>query len=179
MTLYRNKYRIESARLPGWNYAAAGYYFITINTHERAHLFGKVVRGEMVCNPLGLVVWEEWERSAEIRRELELDAFVVMPDHIHAIVVIKPGDGTEAQDPPPAPPTGKLYRRPKSVSSFVAGFKSACTTRINQIRRMPGVPVWQPRFYDHIIRNEAALERIRRYIINNPAQWDSKYGKRE
>ena len=70
------------------------------------------------------------------------------------------------QQPPPFP-----YRHPKSISSFVAGFKSAATKKNNEYRKTPGVPVWQPRFYDHIIRNNHDLVRIREYIINNPKQW--------
>jgi putative transposase len=67
----------------------------------------------------------------------------------------------------PSPP----YRTPKSVSSFVAGFKSAVTKRVNEIRQAPGVPLWQSRFYDHIIRDEKSLQKIRAYIVNNPVNW--------
>lgn len=157
---FRGKYRIPSARLPGWDYSAPGAYFITICTAGRAHLFGTVRDGRVILSPLGQIVREEWEKSFAIRRELACDAFVIMPNHIHAIVRVIPEKNSVA------------YRPPRSISSFVAGFKSAATKRINQYRGTPGEPVWQARFHDHIIRNPREYERIAAYIAANPLKWD-------
>lgn len=172
---FRDKYRIPSARAEWWNYAAPGVYFITICAAGRAHLFGPVREGRMMLSPLGDIVREEWERSFTLRQELECDVYVIMPNHIHAIVRIVETDNVETHGR--ASPAGRAslhgvaYRAPRSISSFVAGFKSATTKRINEQRHTPGAAVWQPRFHDHIIRNAGEYERIAAYIVNNPAKW--------
>jgi REP element-mobilizing transposase RayT len=86
MTLYKNKYRVESARLPGWDYSRPGYYFITVCTHHRGYLFGNIKNGKMFPNEYGNIILDEWDRSFTIRRELIRDEFVVMPNHFHGIV---------------------------------------------------------------------------------------------
>lgn len=179
-SLYQNKYRIPSARASWWNYAAPGRYFITFCTAQRRHLFGCVQRGQMRLSPLGDIAREEWERSFAIRAELVCDVYVIMPNHIHAIVEItKPvemhGRAPLTHGRGNAPAT----RPPKSISSFIAGFKSATTKRINEYRQTPGMPVWQPRFHDHIIRNDVAYQRITAYIRNNPARWERDRFHRE
>lgn len=184
-TLYQNRYRIPSTRATWWDYAAPGSYFITFCTAQRRHLFGCVQRGQMHLSPLGEIARAEWERSFAIRAELACDVYVIMPNHIHAIVrIIEPVEthGCTGETHSRAsllhgcasPPNGHspATRPPKSVSSFVAGFKSATTTRINAYRHTPSVPVWQPRFHDHIIRHDLAYQRIMAYIRNNPARWE-------
>ena len=180
MTLYKNKYRVESARLQSWDYSADGFYFITICTQNRACLFGQIVNGHMRLSGVGEIVLREWNQSFEIRSELFCDCFVIMPNHIHAVVVIDKNDDIDVvethgraslQQQQQQPKKPMPIRRPKSLSSFVAGFKSSATKQINAFRNTPGMPVWQPRFHDHIIRNENELQRIRRYILNNPAKW--------
>lgn len=125
---------------------------------------------------------EEWLRSNDIRKELETDEFVVMPNHIHGIVFIQqtapivgatggsPGVGTETA---PVRATGPAKR---SLGSFVGGFKASVSTRINAIRATPGHAVWQRNFYERIVRDEDELNRIRQYVIDNPAAWpDDKH----
>jgi REP element-mobilizing transposase RayT len=153
-------------------------------------LFGDIIENVVHVNSLGEIVREEWLKSADIRREIELDEFVVMPNHVHGILVIRdvgehgrpplpndPRDGIGAHGRPPLPyapqprapqPIGRI---PRSLGSFVAGFKSAVTVRINQSRAMPGVPVWQRNYYEHIIRDDESLNRIRKYIVENPLRW--------
>jgi len=132
----------------------------------------------MILSDIGNIVVAEWEKSFELRAELFCDAFVIMPNHIHAILRIeKPieidGDDARRRDARPCvstttttaadnqlTPGGVAYRAPKSISSFVVGFKSAATQRINAFRDRPGFPVWQPRFHDHIIRDEKSYDRI-------------------
>ena len=92
MTLFDNKYRIESARREGWDYADNGYYFVTICTKDREHFFGEIENGEMILNEYGKIVQEEWEKSFEIRKELFCDAFIIMPNHIHGIVILEKDD---------------------------------------------------------------------------------------
>jgi REP element-mobilizing transposase RayT len=170
----------RSIRLKGYDYRQVGGYFITLVTQDRACLFGEVVDGEMRMNEYGQIAWEEWFRSAEIRREIRLypDEFVVMPNHIHCMDCGTPcrGDGPVAPTPGAhdcvrAHRRAPLQRPPRSLSSFVAGFKSAVTKRINEHRGTPGAPVWQRNYYEHIIRNEDDLEAIRHYILTNPSRW--------
>ncbi len=170
----------RSIRLRGYDYRQPGAYFVTVCTHRRQRLFGDVVRGVMRLNRWGRVVWDEWHRSATIRPEIRLDAFAVMPDHVHGIVIVAGGRGAQPCAPtagPCAPTAGSStpavipLRPPRSIPSFIAGFKSAVTARINTVRGTPGVQVWQRNYYEHIIRDRAALERIRWYIASNPRRW--------
>jgi len=161
------KHHRRSIRLRGYDYAQAGAYFVTICTQNRECLFGEIVDGQVALNVPGEVVAEEWLRSARIRGEIELDAFVVMPNHLHGIVVIR-DVGAHGRAPLPSPP----HRPPRSLGSFVAGFKSVSTKRINAIRGTPGVPVWQRNYREHVIRDDHDLGRVRRYIAENPLRWD-------
>jgi len=164
--------RRRSLRLKGYDYSRPGAYFVTICTHDRVCLFGEVVEGEMVPNIFGRIVQEEWFRSAGIRQEIELrpDEFVVMPNHLHGIVWIIPAG--VSMTPVGAHGRAPLRRAPRSLGAFVAGFKSTATRRINARRGTPGTVVWQRNYYEHIIRDERSLDRIREYIAANPLQWD-------
>ena len=159
----------KSLRLPGYDYAQGGAYFVTICTWGRTCLFGDVVDGIMRLNDVGRIVAGEWINTAEIRREIELDAYMVMPNHVHGLIVIAGNVDVGAHGR--APLHGGLARPPKSLGSLVAGFKSAATKRINELRNAPGTPVWQRNYYEHVIRDEYDLSRVRDYIVNNPAQW--------
>ncbi len=182
-----DKQHRQSILLRGYDYSQAGAYFITVCTQGRECLFGEIIDGNMRLNGYGRVVGDEWLRSTEIRREIELDEWVVMPNHIHAIIAII---NHRRGDRPVAPTRENIQShrlrgpRPKSISALLAGFKSAVTKQINQIRRTPSVPVWQRNYYEHVIRNEHELTRIRQYIANNPAQWaldreNPKVGEKE
>jgi putative transposase len=180
MTYEPARHHRRSIRLRGYDYTQAGAYFVTLCVQGRECLFGTGAAGEMILIELGQIVQEEWKRSSEIRREIELDEFVVMPNHTHGIVWIVEMNDVRAHGRPPQPGSTPLVRAdgrppqraPKSLGSFVAGFKSAATKRINEQRGMPGVPVWQHNYYEHIIRNDADLQRIREYIANNPLKWE-------
>lgn len=167
----RKPHHRRSIRLAGHDYASEGGYFITIVTHGRLCLFGQVVEGEMKLNEFGKIVWEEWFKSASIRKEIELDLdeFVVMPNHIHGIVYIN-GDGGWGDRP--VAPTKPIGPAPKSIGSFVGGFKSSVTKRINALRYTPGAPIWQRNYYEHIINSEKDYENIVNYIDSNPLQWE-------
>ena len=140
---------------------------------------------------------EEWVRSSEIRLEIELDKWIVMPNHFHGIVIIthdRRGDrpvalrqttteplptGITTKGQTPLGPTDEQRSysnkprgpKPYSLSSFVAGFKFAVTKRVNEIRKTWGLPVWQRNYYEHIIRDETDLKKIREYIQYNPTKW--------
>jgi REP element-mobilizing transposase RayT len=168
-------------------------------TYQRQLLFGEIRNNEMHLNELGEVVRTEWQRSAEIRPALTLDECIIMPNHLHAVVIITDRDpsprqfptdvGAHSRAPFQRQPTSASsnhgpnavgahsrapFQRPaRSLGSFVAGFKSATTKRINLYRNAPAVPVWQRNYYEHVIRTDGDLDRIRDYIRLNPLKWDT------
>ena len=166
-----NEHHRRSIRLKDYDYTQNGAYVVTICTHGRESLFGDIVDGEMRLNDFGRIVEEEWWRTETIRPEIELDAFVVMPNHIHGIIVIIDGGDVGAHGRAPLQKPGVAYRPPRSLGSFVAGFKSAVTKRINAQRDTPNAPVWQRNFYEQVIRNEFTLNEFRGYIVTNPGRW--------
>ena len=160
----------RSIRLEEYDYGQPGAYFVTLCAHQRECLFGEIQEGKVVLSEMGRIVEREWTVSANIRREIDLDTFIIMPNHMHGIVTIR--------DHHPVGATGRspLHSRqhtllPKTLGSFIAGFKSSATKRINGLRGTPGRPVWQRNYYEHVIRNEIDLEEIREYIQNNPLKW--------
>jgi REP element-mobilizing transposase RayT len=157
----------RSIRLPRFDYAQPNAYFITICTAGRRCLFGSIVGKEMHLNAFGKIVEEEWLRTIQIRREIVLDEYVVMPNHLHGIVVIQHDSGAEGDRRSPLRNSGP---RRRSLGSFVGGFKASTTRRIKEIQRM-SCSIWQRNYYEHIVRSEKSLDAIRAYIIGNPANW--------
>ena len=174
---FGGKYRIQSARAQWWDYANNGMYFVTICTQHRKHFFGKIFDGKMELNKIGEIVVREWKRTFDIRPDMNLcmDAFVVMPNHFHAIIGIgenKYNTNAETQCiaslRSPLSPKNKFGPQSKNLASIIRGFKSAVTIHARKINPQFA---WQSRFHDHIVRNEKSLKNIRRYIFNNPAMW--------
>ncbi|MCL6641864.1 MAG: transposase [Candidatus Bipolaricaulota bacterium] len=163
----------RNIRLKGYDYSQPGAYFITICTRERLCLFGEVVDGEMQLNEYGHIALECWKEIPLHFPQAELDAFVVMPNHVHGIIVIIDVDvgATHASPLPLSSDARPRGPQRQSVSSIVGSFKSAATKHINEYRGTPGAPVWQRNYYEHIIRNDESLHRIREYIETNPARW--------
>ena len=153
----------HSIRLPGYDYAQGGAYYITLCTSQRAQLFGHITDGRIVFSDLGHAAEQEWLQTPRIRPNVCLDAFVVMPDHFHAIVVI-----TERAEV--AASSG--FRSPShTLGAIVRGFKAAVTRQANALTGTTGRIVWQRNYYEHIVRDAADLDRIRRYIAANPSRW--------
>lgn len=214
---FQQKYRIPSARASWWDYGAEGMYFKTINTYNKNYWFGEIVEEEMVLSEIGKIVLEEWDKSFGIRAELFCDAFVIMPNHLHAILRIENSNqisqanvethGCASQIQSncnvlqthgcasktssyndsvhnethgrASLQTGTMnneklmpIRTSKSISSFVAGFKSSATKRINQYKNTPNHQIWQSRFHDHIIRSTEEYIRISHYICTNVENWE-------
>lgn len=183
-TLYKNKYRIESTRLKNWNYANEAAYFVTICTKNREHYFGEIIEGKLHPSEIGGIALSEWFRAIELRPDmnLKLGEFVVMPNHIHGIIMIGGNEyntGTVPTIPTvptvetqciasqqPFEPLGNQFGpQSKNLSSIIRGYKSAVTT----YARKNGIEFgWQPLFHEHIIRSEDAFNRISDYIIQNP-----------
>ncbi|MEW6325035.1 MAG: transposase [Nitrospirota bacterium] len=174
----------RSIRLHGFDYGQAGAYFVTVCTKNRESLFGNVAGGEMVLNQAGEIVRDEWMHTWDIRPDVWPDYFMVMPNHFHAIVAIVRNDrdvskcrGVLQYAPTTDRIRGDTADRIRLASpsctlgAIVRGFKSATTTRINQMRATPGMPVWQRNYHERIIRKPAEMARIREYIAMNPANW--------
>lgn len=190
---YKNKYRIASARAQWWDYGWNGAYFITICTQNREHFFGEIVNGEMKLSHLGVIADILWHEIPNHTKFVELGDFVVMPNHIHGILILdKPNGANEngptdvvealhamslqSQTPLKSPQNDHMAQiSPKSgsVSTILRSYKSAVTKYANRLGFENG---WQSRFHDHIIRNDAEYQRISDYILNNPANWkDDKF----
>lgn len=178
---FLGRYRIETARLRGWDYGA-GWYFVTVCTRERVRWFGSAVEGEIRLSGAGEIVVEELRNTGKVRPDVALDRWVVMPDHLHAIVVISGrgltvGTTSGSETPQRDVSTGDLdgtdaaRLRAGSLGSIIGQVKSVCTKRI----RASGLRDfgWQARYHDRIIRNPTALRNIRTYIAQNPSKWPS------
>jgi len=155
----------------GYDYSQAGAYFVTICTQGRVCLFGEIAGGKMVLNDVGWIVVDEWTKNVLIRDGIKLDEWVVMPNHFHGIVWITHGTVRHCRSDRPVAPTAGP--QPRSLGAMIAGFKSAVTKRINKSRQTVGAKLWQRNYYEHIVRNENELNRIRQYIIDNPKNWKS------
>ena len=172
MTLYKKRFRVESARMPRWDYASPGHYFVTICTKSNLPFFGRIERGECRLTPAGNIVEHEWARTESIRPGLTLDACVIMPNHLHGIVVIE--EDRENRPLGTIEDEGELESVPWRagvLGSIIGQFKSICTKRIR--REVTKQFSWQPGFYEHVIRNEEALNKIRQYIRGNPEKWEA------
>ncbi|TSC60778.1 MAG: hypothetical protein Greene041662_81 [Candidatus Peregrinibacteria bacterium Greene0416_62] len=167
MTLFKDRYRVETARLRGWNYAQQGVYFVTICTKGRAHWFGEIRRGIMGLSGVGCIVNAFWESIPEHFPHVSLDAFVVMPNHVHGILMLE-------RAPPIAnftAPMSRIHRPiPGSIGSIIGQWKTTCTKRIWSLGCTDFG--WQPRFHDSVVQTDHALENIRSYIQNNPRMWE-------
>ena len=187
MTYNPDIHKRHSIRLSSYDYRSAGAYLVTICTFRKESILAEIADGEARLTPLGEIVLGEWLRSAEIRQEIELDESVVMPNHFHGIVFIHDNVGAHGMRPVGMRPVdmlpdcgdserahgrAPLHRSSKSLGSFIAGFKSACTKRINELRDTPGLPVWQRNYHERVIRNDEELHALRGYIRNNPARWE-------
>lgn len=219
MAKFKNKYRIESHRKSSWAYSNEALYFLTLVTQHRACCLGEIVvdvsqqqdintpsRACLLASNFGTIVEKEWHKSFEIRLELRLDEFIMMPNHLHAIVGINRADiedgiiindgadtvethnrntvethgSSSLRDMDVFIKRNPAIRLPQSISSFIAGFKSAVNTKIDDYIDAKQLDMakynrrnhfFQPNYHDHIIRNEWEYWRIKNYIISNPDNW--------
>lgn len=150
----------KSPRLQGYDYAQAGAYFITICTYEKVHHFGAIRDGELTLNKIGELAHQRWGMIPEFFPTVELNDFVVMPNHMHGILFL-----SESHD-----------KRPE-VGNIINHYKGSVTLLARQEFDVHET-IWQPRYHDHIIRNEPDLIRIREYVQANPTRWeaDTFYG---
>ncbi len=158
----------KSIRLREYDYSLQGSYFVTVCARERANLFGEIIDGIMNENECGTIIRSCWKELPAHYRNILLDAFVLMPNHVHGIIIIV-DDVVGARSPRP-------YKK-ITLGNIIAFFKYQSTKCINEMRNTPGIPIWQRNYYEHIIRNEKSVYRIREYISTNPQQWtwDKEY----
>ncbi len=156
----------RSIRLHGYDYSRPGMYFVTICAHEKEHVFGEIVDGEMNSNECGLIVTQCWRDLPRHYPHAQTDSFVLMPNHVHGIIAILE-----------AAPRGRRggFTNPPlhSLSEIVRGFKTYSARRANELRGTSSHPLWQRNYYEHIIRNDDELNKIREYIQTNPLRWAS------
>lgn len=170
------KHHRRSIRLKGYDYSQVGAYFVTLCTENRESLFGRVDDDEMCVNDFGMIATEFWDQIPHRFPGVELDEFVVMPNHVHGIIVITENPAGAIWVG--ANPVGAIHesplqtqRRKMLLSKIIGYFKMNTAKRINAARDTAGTQVWQRDYYEHIVRDEHELSRLREYIANNPARW--------
>ena len=170
----QNKHHRKSIRLKGYDYSQQGCYFVTICTKNRMPLFGEIAGGEMNLNFWGRITDECWQAIPDHYPHVSLDEYVIMPNHIHGIIVINPSGGVGVQNVEPLRHEYQInqYQHiiPKSLGSIVRGFEIGVTKWFRHHTDIH--TVWQRNFHDHVIRNEEGLNRIRQYIMDNPKNWE-------
>jgi len=165
----------------GVDYASPGRYFVTVCTADRDTTFGEIRNGIMGLNDAGCIVADEIEHTPMVRPYVAIDDWIVMPNHVHMIVTIRPSN-PDARNAHPVETHRRCVstsvgqciplcrRRPHTLGSIIAQWKSICTKRIRTMGHVHFV--WQPNYFDRIIRSPSGLFRIRRYIKMNPRQWE-------
>lgn len=185
------RFHRRSIRLQAFDYTSPGAYFFTICTHDRIPLFGVIRNGRMDLNDAGRIVLDEWNNTGIMRPRIGLDAFVVMPDHVHGILVLNdvtddggcrrgtlqraPTDTTTVHNDHARERFGKPVS--DSVPTIIRLFKSSVTARVNTLYGRRGQPVWQRGYHERVIRDDEEWERIRRYIDENPRRWKDSRGR--
>lgn len=147
----------RSIRLKGYDYSQAGAYYVTILTYQRDRFLGEIVNHEMHLNLFGKIVLQTWNNLPRHYPHLKLGAFVIMPDHVHGILILD--DNPQCTER-------------HGIPEIVRALKTFSARRINRLCGSEGIPVWQRNYYEHIIRNDKDMERIVRYIETNPLRWD-------
>ncbi|MDF1580358.1 MAG: hypothetical protein P1P74_06210 [Desulfuromonadales bacterium] len=169
----------RSIRLRDFDYSGGGAYFVTLCVHGRECLFGEVADGEMRLSDAGRMVTTVWDSLPHRYPGLGIDVCVVMPNHLHGIVIINDPvraihelPGCESVNPVRAIHELPLRSRRTMTLPKVVGFLKMNTAKqINQMRDTPGTPVWQRNYYERVIRSEREWNAIRQYIADNPAKW--------
>ena len=164
-------HRRRSLRLPRFDYTQQGAYFVTICTRNRACLLGDIVEGRMHLSEAGRLAQAVWEDLPHHYPHVQIDVWVIMPNHMHGIVILAEAQATEDDMPVDVGAGLKPAPTRHGLPEILRAFKTFSARRINALHNTVGTPFWQRNYYEHIIRNEAALNRIRQYIADNPARW--------
>jgi putative transposase len=162
MEKFKNRYRVASSRLSSWNYGWNASYFVTVCTKNRECYFGKIENDTMKLSDLGKVAVLCWKCIPDHFPFVRLGPWIVMPNHIHGIIAIDKNESI-------AVITNKFGPQERNLSSIIRGFKIGVT---KAARKLDLNFAWQPRFHDHIVRNQESFDYISEYIKNNPRNWD-------
>ena len=175
----------RSIRLQSYDYSSPGEYFVTICIQDRRPLFGDVVDGEMRLNRLGRIAWERWYQIPDRFKNVTLDVFVVMPNHVHGIIGIESNPvaaihelqqrGANPENRDDLKFNSEEYRKRRRqmlLPKIIGWYKMNVSKQANIIIKKTGNRFWQRNYYEHIIRDDQALNRIRNYIIHNPSKWE-------
>ena len=152
----------KNVRLKNFDYSSAGYYFVTVVSHQRKNIFGEIDNGKMILSQAGVIVEEIWEAIPNHFSHTNIDSYVVMPNHIHGIIFLSEVGARRA-----APGSTKNH----TLGVVVGSFKSTVTKRVHEEGMFVNERVWQRNYYEHVIRDEPDYYRILDYIENNPANW--------
>ena len=165
------KHHRHSIRLKNYDYSQAGAYFVTIDIQNRDHLLGNIVNGEMVLNDAGKMIDEQWNALKERFPSVDLDIYQIMPDHFHGIIVIVGATLVVARDDAKPTTLGDIIGAFKSITTheYIKGVENKNWQRFSK-------HLWQRNYYEHVVRDENDLERIRKYIQLNPSNWNSDCG---
>ncbi|WP_395946637.1 transposase [Caedibacter taeniospiralis] len=172
----------HTIRLKGYDYSQKGAYFVTICTQDKACIFGEIIDDKMVLNEIGKIVHNEWLNTSKIRSNIICDVFIVMPNHIHGIIVINESygsvqfgrmqsDGRMQYAPTEDMLQVKLQSPSQTIGAIVRGFKASVTKQINELQQTRGQTIWQRNYYEHVIRDADDYNRVYEYIENNPQRW--------
>jgi putative transposase len=173
----------RSIRLKGYDYSQPGAYFVTLVAHQRQSIFGEVANGVMHLNQYGEILHQVWLDFPRHYPHVSLDAFILMPNHVHGIMVLHdcrggsvgnrslPTGAMSGEDLLPEMAQTRPYHVRHGLSEIVCAFKSFSARRINVLRKTPNIPVWQRNYYEHIVRDQSELNRIKQYILDNPMKW--------
>ena len=168
----------RNLRLDGYDYRLNGAYFVTVCAHQMSCIFGNVVNGTMIPNAWGRIAQDEWRRTETVRSNIDLDLFVVMPNHMHGILLI--ADDLDQRGAAAQLQVRRDGNAPGSLGQIIGHFKSIVTKRIRRASGSNDLKIWQRNYHDRIIRNEKALHEVRNYILANPGRWEEdSYFRRE
>jgi putative transposase len=171
------KHHRRSIRMKDYDYSQPGAYFVTLSSYGRDCLFGEIVDGVMILSPSGKIGEQEWLRLERRSPTVTLDEVVIMPDHLHGIIMIQDKPTNEdalLQSNQMVTRQQEEFGKPVpgSIPTIIRSFKSSVTLRVNHLRGTKGARVWHRNYYEHIIRSEAELKTVRKYIRENPARFD-------
>lgn len=178
MKANKSRHHRQTIRLKEFEYSTPWWYYVTICTHNHQNLFGMIQNGKMFLNDVGKTVECEWLKTKEIRKNVDLDHYVIMPNHIHGIIIMEcrgelNSPQCEKKGRMQYAPTEKKFKSPsQTLGSIIRGFKSSVTKQINEMQNVLSLKIWQRNYYEHIVRNDNDLHRIRTYIQDNPLKWE-------
>jgi REP element-mobilizing transposase RayT len=165
---FKNRYRTTTTRLPQYDYGKAGFYFVTICTHDRLSFFGDVVNENPDLSAIGHIAHDCWLAIPQHHTHVALDAFVIMPNHVHGLIqIVNPVPAADPVRQRVGNQFGPLQKG--SLPAIVQSYKAAVTRQCRQQGHEHFK--WQPRYYEHIVRQDGSLDRIRQYIVDNPRKW--------